>query len=81
MTAPVPRSTGGWSVTAQVPTTDLDTASGAYVTGYKITFQTAGGHTGQVFVADRGYYPEAVKAIIDAKAQLIDSVGALTSNG
>lgn len=79
MTAPT--APGGWTVTHQTETTDLDHASGAYTSGYKITFRTAAGHIGSVFVTDQGYYPDAVKQIIDAKAQLVDAVGTLTSEG
>ena len=47
------------------------------VTGHTITFTTGNGHQGSVQVPDDQYTPARVRAIIQAKANVVDEVNAL----
>lgn len=67
-----------WAVTAQREAMEPD-ATGAYVAGYVVSFTTAAGHPGSVFVPMRDYTVEKVRALIAARAVTIDAVGELTS--
>lgn len=65
-----------WTVSQQVETTDVG-PSGGYVAGVRVTFRTAGGVTGSVFVDHDNYTVAAVKAAIDTRAAVLDAVAAL----
>ena len=81
MTSTPPPPVNGWTVTSQTETTDLDAATGAYVTGYKISFRTGAGNIGSVFVPLRSYFPDMVRQIVTDRATVVDQVGQLTSDG
>lgn len=66
-----------WEVTAQVQTTDLGPA-GAYVDGVRISFRTAAGALGTVFVANGDYTVERVRSLIAERAAVMDAVHGLT---
>lgn len=65
-----------WSVTAQVPTTDIGPA-GAYVDGVRVTFRTASGAVGQIFVPHSDYTVERVRTMIAERAAVLEGVAAL----
>lgn len=65
-----------WQIAGDVP--DQVNFSGATpVTGHLITFITGNGNRGSVFVPDDQYNPTRVKAIVQAKANVVDQVNAL----
>lgn len=66
-----------WAVQAQQERTQVNGA-GQVIDGYQVTFRTGGGHTGSVFVPMAQYTPDNVKAAIQAQADLLDTIGALT---
>ena len=66
-----------WSVDSQNQRT-MVTAGNQIVDGYEVAFHTGQGHVGTVFVPDTKYTPDNVKAMIQARADLLDSVGQLT---
>jgi S-adenosylhomocysteine hydrolase len=66
-----------WSVTSQVPQTQI-AATGAVQDGYLVSFVTGEGHPGQVFVPMGQYQAAKVRELIQAQANTIDQVGALT---
>lgn len=74
-----PATPSAWSVTAQSPRT-VATATGGVVDGYDVAFTTAEGHSGTVFVPAARYNPANVKAAVQAEADKLDAVGALTSD-
>ena len=53
--------------------------AGGFVQGVTITYRTAAGHTGQVFVADTAYNVASVQKLLSARAAEMDAVGRLTS--
>lgn len=55
--------------------------TGAFVPGVVITFRTAGGHTGSVFLPDTAYTIEIARAAIAARAIALDAVGLTTGLG
>jgi hypothetical protein len=65
-----------WRVNAQQQTTAQ--WGGRFVRGVEISFVTAAGNSGSVFVPEDQYTPAAVTAAVGAKAALMDSVGGLT---
>lgn len=67
-----------WTVTGQLPTTRIPEGGTRFVQGVEISFVTAAGHTGTVFVPDAIYTVDAVRAAIAQKAALLDAVGNLT---
>lgn len=69
-----------WTVTGQIPRTRVNTAN-QVEEGYDVGFTTGEGHTGTVFVPEARYNRDNVRALIAAKAALLDSVGALSSDG
>jgi hypothetical protein len=50
---------------------------GSTVTGVIVYFQTGDGHDGSVFVPYARYTPANVKAMISARAEVLDTIGAL----
>jgi hypothetical protein len=54
--------------------------TGAFTAGVVITFRTAGGHTGSVFVPDNQYTLDVVRAAVALRAASMDAVGALRGN-
>lgn len=67
---------GTTHVTGQMPTTQL--AGGRFVKGVEVSFVTAKGNTGSVFLPDDQYTPDAVRAAIAERAALMDAVSGLT---
>lgn len=65
-----------WAVTGDTPDQVWFTA-GNPVTGHLITFVTGQGNRGSVQVPDDHYTAAQVKSIIQAKANVVDSVGGL----
>ncbi len=69
-----------WSVTGQVEATEFS-QQGQMQKGVRISFQTGQGHTGTVFVPQAQYNPDTVRQLVQAQANLMDQVGALSSSG
>lgn len=65
-----------WTITQQSPTSDLG-PDGTYVSGIKVTFRTALGVVGSVFVPESGYSEQAVRAAVSARAATADAVAKL----
>lgn len=65
-----------WHVTGDLPDQTFYIGSQP-VTGHLITFTTGNGHTGSVQVPDDQYTPARVRAIIAAKANVVDEINAL----
>lgn len=66
----------GWAVTAQQEVTAPD-ANGRYVPGVRVSFQTARGLTGTVFVPDQQYNAATVRAAVNARVDLMHSINDL----
>ena len=69
-------SSTGWTVTAQHEDTQV-LANGKVAHGVVVTFATAGGHTGTVFIPDADYTPDKARGLIAARAALMDTIGKL----
>lgn len=69
----------GWTVTGQAPDQTVIGANGQVTTGTVVFFTTVNGNDGSVFVTDAHYRPAQVRAAIQAKANLIDEVGAMAA--
>lgn len=69
-----------WIVESQTPATRA-LATGQVAEGYDIAFLTGQGHAGMVFVPNPKYTVDNVRAAIQAQADLLDAVGALSSDG
>lgn len=67
----------GWKITDQVTDQVQNTRAGATVTGVQVYFITGDGNEGSVFVMDQHYNAANVRKAVQAKANLIDEVGAL----
>jgi hypothetical protein len=65
-----------WEVTQQTEATDIG-PTGAYVSGVRVTFRTASGAVGSVFVPHTDYTVERVRAAIAARAGVIEGVAGL----
>lgn len=68
----------GWNVTGQMETQQIG-PNGSFVKGIEVYFQTTNGHSGSVFLPNAQYSLPAVTAAIHARADLLDSVGNLSS--
>lgn len=66
-----------WTVESQMETTDLGPA-GQFVPGIRVTFKTRHGVVSSVFVPRERFTPETVRAAIQAHAEDLDAVQALT---
>lgn len=71
-------ASASWSVTSQQQTTQPD-AAGRFTTGVIVNFTTAKGHSGSVFVPEAQYSVDNVRAMVQAKANLLDAVGSLSA--
>lgn len=81
MTAQEPQPTNsGWIVTGQTEQTQIGRA-GNFVPGFTVYFTTAAGHSGSVFVENTRYTPQNVTADIHMRADVMDAVGSLSSEG
>lgn len=69
-----------WHVTGQQESFQPGPA-GQVTQGVKIMFTTAMGNQGSVWLPEAQYNPNNVRAAIAAKAQLLDQVGQLHSQG
>jgi hypothetical protein len=74
MTAPGP----DWKVT-QVAATQGRDASGTVGPGWNVTYQLAGGASGQIFVPKTAADMDAVKAAVAADAATLHAISNLTS--
>lgn len=75
MSTPNPATT--WRIDSQSPRT-MATTTGGVVDGYDISFVTGEGHPGTVFVPLNRYRPDVVKQLVQAAAENVDAIGALT---
>ncbi len=69
-------TTPKWTVTNQLETTKPN-AAGQYVDGVSVSFQTANGLIGSIFVPHTQYNPENVKGLINAKVEAMQSIQGL----
>jgi len=69
-------SSPAWVVTQQTEATDVG-PTGAYVSGVRVTFRTASGAVGSVFVAHTDYTVDQVRKAITARAAVIEGVAGL----
>ena len=69
-------ATPAWTITQQTETTDLGPA-GTFVAGVRVTFRTAAGVTGSVFVPADGFTVDEVRRMVAAKAAIHDDVAGL----
>lgn len=65
-----------WVITQQVETTDLG-PDGIYTGGVRVTFRTASGTLGSVFVPHAAYTVEKVRAAVAERAATLDAVAGL----
>ena len=78
-------STGGsadvagttWAITGQMPTTELVAGQG-FVAGTKVSFQTAKGNAGSVFIPQAAYNTDNVRARVAQLAAQLDEISGLT---
>ena len=66
-----------WKITGDRPD-QVWFVAGVDVTGHLITFITGHGHPGSVQVPDDQYTKDRVRAIVQAKANVVDEVNALS---
>ena len=69
-----------WTVESQTPATRA-LITGQVAEGYDIAFLTGQGHAGTVFLPNPKYNVANVRAAIQALADQLDAVGALSSDG
>lgn len=65
-----------WTITGQLETADIG-PQGTYVPGVKVSFRTAAGLTGSVFVAATDYTTDAVRKAVAAKVATMTEVAGL----
>lgn len=66
-----------WEVTAQREDWQVDPTTGQAAQGMAVTFRTATGQVGSVFVAAADYTPDKVRRMIAARAEALDAVAGL----
>jgi hypothetical protein len=66
-----------WTVTNQAETADIG-PDGTYVQGVKVTFRTADGHTGSVFVPASMYNADQVRKMVADRASVVTAVAGLS---
>ncbi|MGH3180330.1 MAG: hypothetical protein ACRDOE_00245 [Streptosporangiaceae bacterium] len=71
-----PAPPAAWRITAQREVNRLN-ASGQYVSGVLLTFQTAGGLIGTAFVPDAQYTAERVKNLVNDRVAAMEAVQGL----
>lgn len=69
-----------WHVTGQAADQYEVDGAGNPVTGYVVSFLTGEGNRGSVFVPKDQYRQATVKTLIQAAANIMDGIGALTSS-
>lgn len=69
-----------WTVDSQTERTRA-TPANTVEEGYDVAFHTGRGHSGTVFVPRSRYTVENVAAAVQERANLLDAVGSLTSEG
>jgi hypothetical protein len=62
-----------WSVTGQVEDFGADD-TGTYVTGVRVSFRTASGATGSVFIPGHQYTVDQVRALVGQRAAAAEAV-------
>jgi hypothetical protein len=72
-----PTTAPAWTVTQQQETTEPG-PTGNYVQGVRISFRTAGGVNGSVFLQASDYTVPAARTAIAARAAQLDAVQSLT---
>lgn len=75
-TGNVPASGPGWKV-GHLQEGVQPNQSGQFVHGMTVTFTTAQGHQGSVFVPDAQLTPDNVSRAVAAKAEALDAIGNL----
>lgn len=70
---------GGWTITAQRETQELPPGGQTFQRGMLVTFTTAYGVVGSVFVPYTQYNPQYVATLVSQRAALLDSVSALNT--
>jgi hypothetical protein len=65
-----------WQVTQQSETSDIG-PEGTYVAGVKVTFRTARGVVGSVFVPSKDYTIDTVQRMVSERAAVVDAVAGL----
>lgn len=78
MTMPSPAPSLSWQVTGSTETTRYG-ANNVPIRGRLTEFVTGQGGTGTVFIPDTVTTPEAMRAVIQAAAERVDTVNSLTS--
>ena len=68
----------GWTITGDLPDQYSTTSSATPVLGHVISFITASGHRGSVFVPDDHYVAATVKHMVQVKADLTDEINSLS---
>lgn len=68
-----------YTVTGDLPDQYSNVSGNAPVLGHVITFITGNGHRGSIFVPDDRYDPGVVKPMLQAKADLVDEINALSN--
>lgn len=76
MTDSQPAPGTGWTVVSTVPRT-LPDAGGVLTAGQEVTFLTASGQQGTVFLPSRGLTPDIARQKIQAAVLLADQIMAL----
>lgn len=66
-----------WVVTSQQETTDL-APDGTYKAGVRVTFRTAAGTLGSVFLTHQDYTLDVARRTIAERAAVLDAVSGLT---
>lgn len=69
-------STPTWQVTGQQETVDQGPA-GTFVAGVRVSFRTASGATGSVFVPTSDYTAERVRQLVAERAATVETVAGL----
>lgn len=70
-----------WAVTGQVTDQVRVTDAGQTIEGVQVYFTTGEGQTGSVFVPDTQYTEAKVRQMIEARANRLDAVFAMTAGG
>lgn len=69
----------GWAVTDQATDQVINTTDGRTITGTYVYFVTGNGNRASVFVPDDHYNAKNVHGMVEARATVVDEVGALAN--
>lgn len=73
----MPGNEPAWVITNQREDWQLDRATGQIGQGMTVTFRTAAGHVGSIFLPAERYTVEGVRAAVVEKAHMLDTIGSL----